>query len=214
MILFLACVSTFITSQDISGNSTPQQLHGERKAQTNKVYAHQFKIEKAGLHSDLDKIADTINLAYKRQPFNREDRSRITAPILRTLLLDGENKLYLAVSGKNEICGTVLLHHSEISLLSVHPDYWGKGLGLQLLQHTEEEAFKIYESVFLKIIPLFQENLIRYYESAGYKSLGEHESLSQEKLDRIQEQYHTQVFALIMRKENRSKKSRQIYTNP
>jgi ribosomal protein S18 acetylase RimI-like enzyme len=193
MILFLACVSVFVTSQNIPG---------EQKAQAEKVYPRPFKIEEASLHSDLDRIADTINFAYKRQPFNREDSSRITASKLRTLLLDGENKLYLAVSGGDEICGTVLSHQSEISLLSVHPDYQGHGLGLQLLQHAEEEAFKIYESVFLKVIPLFQENLIHYYESAGYKSFGEHESLSQEKYHRIQEQYHTKVYALIMRKEN------------
>ncbi len=84
-------------------------------------------IEQASLCSDLDRIVDIINSAYKRQPFNREDRLRITVPILRTLILDVENKLYLAVSERNEICGTILLHHSEISLLSVHPDYQGQG---------------------------------------------------------------------------------------
>lgn len=191
MILILACVIGLIPSQHV---------HGEQNPQASEVYVRPFKIEKAGLHSDLDRIVDTINFAYKRQPFNREDRSRITVSMLRTLLLDAENTLYVAVSLENEICGTVLLHQSEISLLSVHPDYQGHGIGLQLLQHAEEEAFKTYESVFLKVIPLFQETLIHYYESAGYKSFGEHESLSQEKLHRIKEQYHEQVFALIMRK--------------
>lgn len=161
-----------------------------------------FKIEKATLQSNLNQIVDTINLAYQKQPFNRQDYPRITVAALRELLQNRENQLYIVVSDKNEVCGTVLLHGAEISLLSVHPHHQGQGLGLHLLQYVEQEAFKTYDNVFLKVIPLFQERLIRYYESAGYKSLGEYEPLSQEKLKRIQEQYHPEVFALIMRKEN------------
>lgn len=162
----------------------------------------QFKIETADLQSDLNQIADTINLAYQRQPFNRRDYPRITVTSLNELLQNKENQLYIVLSDKNEVCGTVLLHSAEISMLSVHPNYQGQGLGLRLLQHAEQEAFKNYDQVFLKVIPLFQEKLIRYYESAGYKSLGESEPLSQEKLKRIQERYHSEVFALIMRKDN------------
>lgn len=189
MILILACINTLTTCESNSNIYVSEQRY-------------EYRIERANLCSDLARIADTINSAYKRHPFNREDRLRITVPILRTLILDDENKLYLAVSGKNEICGTVLLHHSEISLLSVHPDSQRQGLGLKLLQNAEAEAFKTFKSVFLKVIPLFQENLIRYYESAGYKSFGEYDPLSQEKLNRIQEQYHDKVSALILRKEN------------
>ncbi|MBX7066328.1 MAG: GNAT family N-acetyltransferase [Parachlamydiales bacterium] len=163
-----------------------------------------FFIERANLHSNLDQIISTVNLAYQRQPFNRTDFPRITLPALIALLQNEENQLFIAVSENNEICGTILLHESEISLLSVHPRCQGQGLGLFLLHSAEQEAFKNYNTVFLKVIPLFQENLIRFYESAGYKSFGEYEPLSQEKLDRIQERYHSEVFALIMRKENPS----------
>lgn len=158
------------------------------------------RLERVEHERTLDPIVDTINRAYQRQPFNREDVPRITVAALNDLLQNKENHLYILSSG-NEICGTVLLHQNEISLLSVHPRCQGQGLGLQLLHHAEQEAFKNYDTVFLKVIPLFQENLIRFYESAGYKSYGEKEPLSQEKLNRIQEHYHSQVFALILRKE-------------
>ena len=195
MILILACFSTLVLS-----HAAKVLEHDGNQAI--EIRVEQFKIKKADLYSNLDQIVDTINLAYQRQSFNRKDYPRITMTALRNLIQDEENKFYIVISGKNEPCGTILLHHSEISLLSVHPDYHGQGLGLQLLQHAESEAFKTFKSVFLKVIPLFQENLIRYYESVGYKSFGEYESLSQEKLNRIQDQYHNKVFALILRKEN------------
>ncbi|HSX27146.1 MAG TPA: GNAT family N-acetyltransferase [Chlamydiales bacterium] len=140
-----------------------------------------------------------MNLAYQRQPFNRADRQRITLSQLNEILLNPNHTLFLLYSGE-KICGTVLLSQSEISLFAIHPAFQGHGYGQQLLVAAEEEAFKAYDSVLLKVIPLFQEKLITYYESLGYCSQDEREALSKGKLDRIQECYHDEVYALILRK--------------
>ncbi len=159
-----------------------------------------FKIKRADLTYDINEIASTINLAYRRQLFNRFDYPRITIEKLKEMIQNDNHKLFLLLSDVDQICGTILLKDSEISLLSVHPNFQGQGLGLTLLRHAEREAFENFTTVFLKVIPLFQENLIRYYEYAGYQFF-EREALSQEKLNRIQEIYHDQVFAIIMKKE-------------
>lgn len=198
MLHILLCLSTLILH-------SLGKLCADSPNQTIENSTQPFKIEKADQESPLHQIVETINLAYQRQPFNRLDYPRITIAALEELLQNRENVLYIAISKENEICGTVLLHGAEISLLSVHPRHQGKELGLHLLHYAEQKAFETSDTVFLKVIPLFQEKLIRYYASAGYKSLGEYEPLSQEKLKRIQEQYHSEVFALIMRKENPAK---------
>jgi len=76
----------------------------------------------------------------------------------------------------------------------------GRGYGKQLLNAVEEVAFRNYDSVKLKVIPLFQEGLIAYYEKMGYQSYNECEVLGPGKLDRIQAKYHDQVYALVLRK--------------
>lgn len=159
-----------------------------------------FEIQRASVDSNLEAIATTVNLAYQKQLFNRKDYPRITPIALKELLQNEENELYILLSNQNEVGGTVLLTHAVISLLSVHPQYQGQGLGKRLLNHAEHEAFKTYETVYLKTIPLFQENLIRFYESLGYTPCGV-ELLSEEKLERIQEQYRSEVYALVMKKQ-------------
>jgi ribosomal protein S18 acetylase RimI-like enzyme len=123
------------------------KLCADSRIQTTENYTEQFKIEKADLQRDLNQIVDTINLAYQRQLFNRQDYPRITVAALKELLQNRENQLYIVVSDKNEICGTVLLHGAEISLLSVHPRNQGRKLGLHLLQYAEQEAFKTYDNI-------------------------------------------------------------------
>lgn len=196
--LSLICLSTMVLH-------SPSQLDKSGQMQPIERRIEQCKIDKADLEIDINQIVDTVNLAYRRQPFNRPDYPRITVASLKELLQNKENLLYVVRSSNNEICGTVLLHGAEISMLSVHPHYQGQGLGFCLLQYAEQEAFKAHDSVYLKVIPLFQEKLIRYYESLGYKSFGEHETLSQEKLKRVQEQYHhhPEMFALVMRKDKK-----------
>ena len=118
---------------------------------------------------------------------------------LKKILLDPSNQLFLLCSEKR-VCGTILLSRSEISLFAIHPSFQGRGYGRQLLAAAEEEVFRNHQSVQLKVIPLFQERLIAYYEKLGYCSYNEYEALSIAKLDRIQEKYHDQVYALILRK--------------
>lgn len=149
---------------------------------------------------DLYQTVETINLAYQKQLFNKKDAPRITVSELQRLLSDPENQLFCAFSEKKEVIGTLLLRKNELSLFAIHPNYQGKKIGAQLLEKAEKIAFEHYDSVFLKVIPLFQESLILYYESLGYRSYGEYEPLCQEKLDRIQECYQPQASALILRK--------------
>lgn len=149
----------------------------------------------------IEQIVEVINLAYQKQPFNRMDKVRITISQIKEILADPANQLFLLYS-EDKICGTVLLNQSEISLFAVHPDFQGRGYGRQLLAAAEEEAFLNSDFVQLKVIPLFQEQLIAYYETMGYVLCGS-EALAVGKLDRIQEEYHDQVYALVLRK-NRS----------
>lgn len=157
------------------------------------------QIAKASLQSDLKRIMEVVNLAYSRQPFNRVDRTRITIEEVERTIADSHNQLFLLIVD-GQICGTVLLNKNEISLFAVHPSFQGQHLGQLLISLAEDEAFKKYDEVFLKVIPLFQERLIAYYESLGYHSYGEYETLLPCKLYRIQEQYHDQVCALVLRK--------------
>ena len=157
-----------------------------------------FKVPAEESYNDIDQIVEVINLAYQRQPFNRMDRVRITSAQLNELIANPSNQLFL-LSTDNTICGTVFLRGSEISLFAIHPDFQGRGYGEQLLISAERQAFKNYDSVHLKVIPLFQEKLIDYYERMGYNFFG-YEALAKEKLDRIQERYHDQVYALILEK--------------
>jgi ribosomal protein S18 acetylase RimI-like enzyme len=158
-----------------------------------------IQVERGTLKSNLDQIVEVVNLAYRRQPFNRPDRDRISVAQLQEILLNPNNQLFLLCSG-SRVYGTVLLNRSEISLLAVHPSMQGQGYGSQLLAAAEAEAFKNYDSVYLKVIPLFQEGLIAYYEKIGYRSYNECETFAHGKLDRIQEKYHDQVYALVLRK--------------
>ena len=149
------------------------------------------------LPNELDRTVEVINAAYQKQPFNQSDR--ITRDSLEEILANPENQLFVLLC-EQDICGTVLLHGAEISLLSVHPDYQGHGYGQLLLNAAEEVAFRTQDHTYLKVIPLFQEKLVAYYESLGYRSDGEIEELSTIKLERIQERYHNQVYALVLRK--------------
>ena len=65
----------------------------EYTAQTAQNCITSFAIEKAILHSNLDQIVNTVNLAYQRQPFNRKDYPRITADALKELLENEQNQL-------------------------------------------------------------------------------------------------------------------------
>lgn len=160
-----------------------------------------FMIENSRSKNDLISIVETVNSAYQRQPFNRMDYPRITKKELEELLRNKENQLYVMKQG-NMIVGTVVLCNNEISMLSVHPNYQKQGLGLHLLRYAEKKASTFYDEVFLKVIPLFQEKLLDYYRSLGYRSCGEYEPLSEKKLERIREEYlfNPEMRALILRK--------------
>ncbi len=164
-----------------------------------------FLIEKATLMDNLNEIASVINKAYKRQVFNRNDRERISIAKLEYLIREPGNRLFLLRLDQDPhlICGTLLLSGDEISLFSVHPDYQGQKLGRLLLQAAEKEAFESSASVYLRVIPLFQEHLIEYYKSQGYELEDYREPLSLEKLERIQPCYHEKVYSIKLRK-NRS----------
>jgi RimJ/RimL family protein N-acetyltransferase len=137
-----------------------------------------FTIEVATIDHDLIRAADVINAAYTKVMYLREEVQRITPQEISRLISYPEKRLYLCLSPKGEICGTILLDFieetkAEIGLFSIHPNYQGKQIGQNFMRHVEQDAFKGANTVILKVVPLFQEKLIKFYEKLGYCGTGE-----------------------------------------
>jgi ribosomal protein S18 acetylase RimI-like enzyme len=137
----------------------------------------------------------------------QEGIERITVSELRDAVSDPRKELYLCLSPTREICGTILLDFferdkAEIALFAIHPDYQGYHIGPVFMSYVEREAFKKAMSIVLKVIPLFQEKLIRFYERLGYKTTGEVMSFLQEdKIRYIRPECRDQVFFSLMQKD-------------
>lgn len=114
--------------------------------------------------------------------------------------------LYLCISPKQEICGTILLdffekEKAEIALFAIHPDYQGCKIGPIFMNYVEQEAFKKVRAIILKVILLFQENLITFYERLGYVATEEIVQFpAEDKLKYIRPNCRDRVFFLIMQK--------------
>lgn len=166
-----------------------------------------FFVEQATLEHDLNRVAIVVNSAYKKVQYLQEEVERITVSELKSAVSNPKKKLYLCLSPTREICGTILLDFfekdkAEIATFAVHPDYQGCCIGPAFMSYVEQEAFKKVSSIILKVIPLFQEKLIHFYERLGYRTTGEIMRFPEEdKIRYIRPECRDRVFFSIMQKD-------------
>lgn len=165
-----------------------------------------FTVEVATMDHDLTRITTVINTAYKKVGYLQNGVERATLTEVIDFISNPQKRVYLCLSPNREICGTILLdffekEKAEIALFAIHPDYKGYKLGPAFMNYVEHEAFKKTQSIILKVIPLFQENLIRFYERLGYRATGEMmEFPTEDKLRYIRPECRDRVFFSIMQK--------------
>lgn len=166
----------------------------------------EFKIEIATVHHDLTKIASVINAAYKKVKYLIEETQRISIDELRSIVANPHKRLYLCLSPSREICGTLLLDFidrdtAEIGLFSIHPAYQGQKIGPGFMSYVEREAFEKVGEIMLKVIPLYQEQLVKFYERLGYEDTGRRAPFpEEEKTKYIRPECRDRVFFSLMSK--------------
>ena len=86
-----------------------------------------------------------------------------------------ESEKLFGICGFIQELGPKVKHRGLIMQMYVQPEYQGKKLGLQLLQATIAEAFRIptVEQIVLGVITN-NLNAIKIYEQAGFKEFGLH----------------------------------------
>lgn len=165
-----------------------------------------FTVEAATMNHDLTRIATVINTAYKKVKYLQDGVERATPAEIIGFISNPRMKLYLCISPNHEICGTILLDFfekdkAEIAIFAIHPDYQEYKIGPIFMNYVEEEAFKKVHAILLKVILLFQENLVKFYERLGYKATGEIIDFPEEgKLRYIRPECRDRVFFSIMQK--------------
>ncbi|EKE08398.1 MAG: Acetyltransferase [uncultured bacterium] len=165
-----------------------------------------FIVEEATEGHDVRNIAAVINSAYQKVEYLQGGVDRATFTEIQSFVSNPRQKLYLCISPSHEICGTILLdffekNKAEIALFAMHPDYQGYKIGPMFMNYVEEEAFKKVHAIILKVIPLFQGNLVKFYERLGYKDTGEFIDFPEEdKLRYIRPDCRDRVVFSIMQK--------------
>lgn len=165
-----------------------------------------FTVEVATVNHDLTRVFTVINAAYKKVNYLQNEVERATSSEILDFISNPKKKLYLCISPRREICGTILLDFfeedkAEIALFAIHPDYQGCKIGPLFMNYVELEAFKKISTIILNVISLFQENLIKFYEQLGYRATGEVKDFpTDDKLKYIRPDCRDRVFFHIMQK--------------
>lgn len=153
----------------------------------------------------LDEVVDCINQAYAKVPYINAGVTRTNLTDLKAAASSVNKQLFICLRG-HEICGAVLLVNDndkcEMGLLSVSPKYQKQQVGLVLMQHVEAAVKKIgHDHLYIKVIPLYQEKLIVYYERMGFEFTGDLEHFSRADLEKyIRAEDREKVYFRIMRK--------------
>lgn len=114
------------------------------------------------------------------------------------------------MSANQDLCRTIVLDffsedQAEITLLAIHPEYQGQKLGPMIMKHTEDIAFQKVSTAVSKVIPLFQEKLVKFYYHLGYKTINEETKFGEEDQVRyILPEYRDQIYCSIMHKHKNS----------
>ena len=91
-------------------------------------------------------------------------------------LTDPAREVHVAAADR-QIAGVLSLHlagllNGYIQILAVHPDWRGRGLGMQLMRFAEERIFRQSPNVFL-CVSAFNQRAQTFYERLGYQRVGE-----------------------------------------
>ena len=165
-----------------------------------------FRVEKADLNQDLSAIASVVNSAYKKVVYLKDDGKTSPAD-LKDIISNPSKALYLCLSTNNEICGTILIQYdanrkkAELGMFAIHPRYQGANIGAIFANCVEKEIFKVVPEIILKVVPLEQAKLVKFYINLGYQFTGEKVPFSEEETSKyIHPEYRDKVFMLIMSK--------------
>lgn len=133
----------------------------------------------------LEQVVYSMNKAFQRKLFLKDDLGRINLEELLFLLESTNNKFFIAKQGRDLVGGFLRRvldeHHVEISHFWVDLQFRGQNMGRQILLNMEEKLRKEKTPlvVIIKIIAFHQDRLIQFYEKLGYSYTGlvEHPSL-------------------------------------
>lgn len=140
-----------------------------------------FTISEA-VFDDLEEITKVINLAYKRDYFR--PGKRIDCEKVLNYFYDRNHTWYvLKVQREKTIqIACVALYSNDkapetsvqgnIHMLSVRPLYWGYKLSMHMLNKLEARAQKDGKRSISLIVANVNDQLIKFYESNGYKQTG------------------------------------------
>jgi GNAT superfamily N-acetyltransferase len=164
-----------------------------------------FTIQRALQGPHLEKIVDMVNRAYKKVPYVKDDRNRVTLEELDLMLQQDMRVYYYEDQANNHICGAIALEITdqkvEIGMVSVDPEYQGQNIGSLLLKHVEDVA-RIelkQKDIHLNVVPFLQEKLVVFYIRNGFKFTGESEKFSPQDLERyMKAEYWNQLLMLVM----------------
>lgn len=173
----------------------------------------EYKITKVEEYSNLEEIAGVINLAYRKAPFLKEDTDRTTVQKLKEIVLSTNKSLFVCLS-EEKVCGSVVLDESgknpEMTLLTVHPSFQGRGIGNLLIQHLENRVFSADKDLYLNVIPVGQESLVAFYIKCGFKFVGDFYVFDQPNLDKyIKDEYRDSIYYVGMKKVKSYKDAKQ-----
>jgi N-acetylglutamate synthase-like GNAT family acetyltransferase len=166
-----------------------------------------FTVEVATIDHDLMKIATVVNTAYKKVKYLQDGIERISHEEIANSILSPHKRVYLCISPTHEICGTILLNfcdkdQAEIGLFAIDPNYQGQKISPMFMAYVEREAFEQVRIIILKVIPLFQENLVKFYMTLGYQMTGQTLAFPEEdKLRYIRPECRDRVAFSIMQKD-------------
>jgi ribosomal protein S18 acetylase RimI-like enzyme len=136
-----------------------------------------------------------------------EDEAVKPVLFMESMLLEENPNVFMFGAFEREncigLCGfiregrTRTMHRGELVQMYVHPNYHGKGIAKQLVQHTIEEAFRIpgIEQISLSAVAN-NTAAIRLYEKMGF----EHYGLAKNYFRVTDNTYTDQVFMICYKK--------------
>lgn len=141
-------------------------------------------IFRAATHSDIEMIHHLVNSAYRgdssKKGWTTEadilDGQRTDPEKLREMMDEQGARIELMLDDSGNLLGTVFLQKNAqscyLGMLTVNPDGQGKGIGKQLMDHSEDLA-KSWGCTQMRMTVIhLRSELIAFYERRGYVLTG------------------------------------------